>query len=551
MYRRFATLFVLFTALFLLPQASFAQINVKGMLLGADGHPMEMAHIVVELGPTDTTVIAQADQYGRFALSLDHPGGYGMYAIGLHHETLIVPLILTGYEDVDLQIRLSTHGSYLDADSLFVVTPELEAPELMQRREDGTFATRIKASSDTLAYRIRYGSPASEWSSARVGAGHIQDRFVFDRSGTFWDSEGDYYSVSDVVAGQETEIVFDPTRIPRHSRMPSMGSQPSEIAQIANIYLDSERKMRGSGNLASLLLAANRVRSQIKKQLRREANPVVRHWLKLRYFDVRSPMLGGKRLARKALRSIPADSPLWTYEAWSATGASKLMFELTRKAKDDDLVADYVQRVLDTHPATSVRVHFLYFGINWAHYLEDEETKWKYYSMLQYSHPDTRQAEWVRRKFDPDRKLQAGNPVPEFSFVSFDDPNVTITDRGLRGRIYLLDFWGTWCAPCIKEIPDLERVYADYHERGFEILSVSMRDDRADVVEFREDRYPMPWMHAWVSRQEDGKVRKLFEIKGFPRPVLVDTTGIIVAIDNQLLSGRLEDAVKAAFGDVD
>ena len=96
----------------------------KGMLLGADGHPMEMAHIVVELGPTDTTVIAQADQYGRFALSLDHPGGYGMYAIGLHHETLIVPLILTGYEDVDLQIRLSTHGSYLDADSLFVVTPE-------------------------------------------------------------------------------------------------------------------------------------------------------------------------------------------------------------------------------------------------------------------------------------------------------------------------------------------------------------------------------------------------------------------------------------------
>ena len=177
----------------------------------------------------------------------------------------------------------------------------------------------------------------------------------------------------------------------------------------------------------------------------------------------------------------------------------------------------------------------------------DEKTKWEYYSRIQYFHADTRQAEWLRRDYDPDRQLQAGNPVPQFAFVSFEDSTINLTDRHLRGGVYLLDFWGTWCAPCIEEIPNLERVYAEYNDRGFEILSVAFLDDPADIEAFREDRYPMRWLHTRVSRQDDRRIRDLFEITSFPRPVLVSEKGIILAIDDELRGGGLEDAVRAAF----
>ena len=66
--------------------------NISGTLLGADGSPMAMAHVVIEDGPADTTFVVPVDGSGRFAFRLNEPGGYGMYAYGVHHQTLEIPL---------------------------------------------------------------------------------------------------------------------------------------------------------------------------------------------------------------------------------------------------------------------------------------------------------------------------------------------------------------------------------------------------------------------------------------------------------------------------
>ncbi|MCY4672921.1 MAG: TlpA disulfide reductase family protein [Bacteroidetes bacterium] len=295
---------------------------------------------------------------------------------------------------------------------------------------------------------------------------------------------------------------------------------------------------------------ASQERDTVRKQIALEQDSLVWQWYLLRYFDELPATLWprhGRRLAREALESIPTDSPFWSYEAWSPVGASNLMYRIARRLKGQELLSAYVRRVIEKHPDPDVRAQFLYHGLYYAANEGDEKTKWLYYSMLQDSHADTRQAEGARRDFDRDRQLQTGNPVPQFSFVSFDDPTVTITNADLQGQVYLLDFWGTWCAPCIREMPYLEEAYDRYSDSGFEILSVAFLDDPEDIEQFREDRYPMPWLHTRVAREDDSSIRDLFEITSFPRPILVDEDGIILAIDDELRDGKLLDVVGAAY----
>ena len=534
------------------PALALAQIELSGTLLQADGLPMTASRLVVQNGPDDTSLVVPVDADGRFAFTLDEPGGYGLYATGLHHETLQMPLILTDQKKVALHIRLQAHTFALAPDTLYAVLGASDKAIRMQRQPDETFAVRLEAYADTLAYRIRYGFEASEFSSNKMVAGTMHDRLVFNDSGPFWDSEGDFFSVVDVKGDPFVDITFDPTVLPQRALDPTVGSDPPVIARIASIYLDveeRERRIGSAGNFIHHIFVANRERRAIRKQIAREQEALVRQWLLLRYFDELLPALpiGGKRLAREALESIPTDSPLWSYEAWSPVGASNIMYLIARKLKGEELLNSYVRRIIEEHPDPAVRAQFLYHGVYRAHHEGDERTKWLYFSILQDSHADTRQAEWAHRSFGLDRALQAGNAVPQFSFVSFDDPAVTITNTGLSGQMYLLDFWGTWCSPCIKEIPYLEEAYDQYKASGFEIVSIAFRDDPTDIEQFRKDRHPMPWLHTRVARKDDEAVKALFEITGIPRPILVGEDGIILAADRDLLDGKLLDVLAALY----
>ncbi len=152
----------------------------------------------------------------------------------------------------------------------------------------------------------------------------------------------------------------------------------------------------------------------IKERIGQEHDPLLHQWLILRYFDDLQLSADSidKQLGREAFESVTADSPLWTFEAWSSVGASNLLFMLARSLNDQEAVSVYMRQVIDNHPDPDVRAQFLEAGVYMAISAEDEETKWLYNSMLQDSHAGTRQAESVRRRFDPDRSLQAGNPVP-------------------------------------------------------------------------------------------------------------------------------------------
>lgn len=134
--------------------------------------------------------------------------------------------------------------------------------------------------------------------------------------------------------------------------------------------------------------------------------------------------------------------------------------------------------------------------------------------------------------------------VPPFAFVSLDDSNVVISDASLEGKTYLVDFWASWCPPCVEEMPALTRAYEKFRERNFEIVSLSFDKSTSQIRRFRSKRWAMPWKHGLVERGFSDYLAVAFQVMNIPRAVLVSTDGIIVAEDEELRGEFLEKTIE-------
>lgn len=126
-------------------------------------------------------------------------------------------------------------------------------------------------------------------------------------------------------------------------------------------------------------------------------------------------------------------------------------------------------------------------------------------------------------------KKMAGNPrrarenyAPDFSFTSLSGKQVSLD--ALQGKVVLLDFWGTWCGPCVESVPDLKQLYKKYaNEPSFVMIGISSdRDD--DVWRDFTEKNKMAWPQY---RDKDRKIMRAFQVGSFPTYVILDHEGII------------------------
>jgi thiol-disulfide isomerase/thioredoxin len=102
--------------------------------------------------------------------------------------------------------------------------------------------------------------------------------------------------------------------------------------------------------------------------------------------------------------------------------------------------------------------------------------------------------------------------------------------KSYRGKIVLVDFWATWCKPCMDELPNVQKMYKLYHDRGFEVVGISLDKNREALDNFMEKK-KLPW--KCIYDMKDGKfpLAERYEVDAIPLAILVDKEGRVISMN--------------------
>ncbi len=274
-----------------------------------------------------------------------------------------------------------------------------------------------------------------------------------------------------------------------------------------------------------------------------ETNPLLKQALYLSYVDLALMRPSGPVdtvLLQQATNMIPPDSPLLLANPTVMEGAF-------HAAGNPQGYAAYAERVIAEHPDRNVKGAILFSGLQSAYYTKNTEKSKLYFEKLSTEYEGTQWAAMASR-FSPDRAVMEGKKVPGFQFVSLDNPAVTFTAESMKGKYYLIDFWATWCGPCIAEMDNLHKAYDKYRGRNFEILSLSFDEKSETVGSYRQKKWQMPWKHGFVEGNFQSDIARTFEVTGIPKPILVDPNGNIVAMEVDLRGENLDATLARLLG---
>jgi peroxiredoxin len=141
--------------------------------------------------------------------------------------------------------------------------------------------------------------------------------------------------------------------------------------------------------------------------------------------------------------------------------------------------------------------------------------------------------------------LPVGEKAPEFALQNLDGNEVSLADY--QGRVVLVDFWATWCGPCLQELPHIQRLHEQFQDQGLTILAVSTDQNKGAVPPFvAKNGYTFPVLYA------DEGIEGAYGIQGIPTVYLIDRKGAIRFHHVGFGPGgeeELEHEVKALLGE--
>ena len=417
---------------------------ISGKLLGYDEKPMPLAHAHILKAPNPQPIQqVQAAADGSFEIRTKETGVVLVEFTGVNHSALDLPLIIGRPVKLGLTVYLSTYA-YADEIKEVKVMSDLtnfsfNEAQTMTKQADGTFAIDLQTSNPKLAYQV-FGAEKNN----RSINGTQSESYEFDGA-------GDYKSIVTPANGK-IKIIFDPKKAVRSEIEPVVrfNDANSTIANVALIQMEMTKRAAMWASKVQALVASggkdfkynwSSVQKEIVDRLKTEKDPLVRQALLLNYLDTkaRNAMESDPKIGVQALKEIPPDSKLWMMPTL------QLMKVAGDLAGDQSLFEKYLARFLEKNPDETLKTNLLMNLLMTAKMQGDEKGLKSYYDLTMKSMGDTQFGKMVKERFSPTIVIAVGRNVPAFAVKAFEDSTKILTNATFKGKVYLLDFWATWC----------------------------------------------------------------------------------------------------------
>ncbi len=130
----------------------------------------------------------------------------------------------------------------------------------------------------------------------------------------------------------------------------------------------------------------------------------------------------------------------------------------------------------------------------------------------------------------------------DIKFTAVDGTKVDLTS--LKGKVVLIDFWATWCPPCRAEVPNVVATYKKFHDKGFEIVGISLDQSKEKLLAFTKEN-GMVWPQYFDGKGWENEISSKYGIDGIPAMWLVGKDGKVVSTNaREDLEGQVEKLLK-------
>ncbi|HRX85948.1 MAG TPA: TlpA disulfide reductase family protein [Phycisphaerae bacterium] len=126
------------------------------------------------------------------------------------------------------------------------------------------------------------------------------------------------------------------------------------------------------------------------------------------------------------------------------------------------------------------------------------------------------------------RSILPGSVAPDFEATTLDGKPFNLSD--LRGKVVLVDFWATWCGPCVAEIPNVKSLYEKFGQEHFAVVGISFDSDAGTARKFVSDRQ-LPWTQIWAKGADEGPIATRYGVGGIPATFLIGPDGKLIERD--------------------